>query len=179
MDYLHESAVSIYRRRRHRRTVVTMTCVIVLCLGTVVYAASYVQGWVGNPTPASVGNAGCLGTSNKAVTPGEVTVNVYNTTSRAGLAAAAAGSLQKQGFKVATVDNDPLGKSIPGVGEIRHGPSGLEGAALAAKRLPGAKVVQDYRMDASVDLVVGASFKALIVPPRLAVSKVVQPTPPC
>ena len=155
-----------------------MTCVIVLCLGTVVYAASYVEGWVGDPTPASAGNASCVGAS-KAVTPGEVTVNVYNTTSRAGLAATVAGLLQKQGFKVATVDNDPLGKSIPGVGEIRHGPSGLEGAALAAKRLPGARVVQDYRMDASVDLVVGASFKALTVPPRVAVSKVAQPTPPC
>lgn len=179
MDYLHESAVSIYRRRRRQRTVVTMIFVIGLCVATVVYAASYVQGWVGPPTPSSVANASCSDTSNLPLKPGEVTVNVYNATERTGLAGTAASSLQKQGFKIATIDNDPLGKTIVGVGEIRHGPSGLEGATLAAKRLPGARLVQDDRMDASVDVVVGKKFRAFTVPPKTAVSKAAQPTPRC
>ena len=85
-----------------------------------------------------------------------------------------------EGFKIATIDNDPLGKTILGVGEIRHGPSGLEGAILAAQRLPGATLVQDSRMDASVDIVMGQAFSALTVPARVASSTKAKPaTPHC
>jgi hypothetical protein len=159
--------------------VVTMMCVSFLLFGTAVYAASYVQGWVGNRPTKTVASASCnAATASRALTPGGVTVNVYNSTDRNGLAATAASSLQKQGFKVATVDNDPLGKAIPGIGEIRHGPTGLEGATLAAKTLPTAKVVQDDRMDASVDLVLGKTFKSLKVPPKVVASKTAT-TPHC
>jgi hypothetical protein len=180
VDYLHESAASIYQRRRRQRAVVTMTCVTLLLFGTAVYAGSYVKGWAGPPASTVVASASCNGaTASQPLTPREVTINVYNATVRTGLAASVAGSLQRMGFKVATIDNDPLGKSIPGVGEIRHGPSGLEGAMLAAKRLPGANVVQDDRMDASVDIVLGRSYSSLIVHPKVAVSPKAKPTPNC
>jgi hypothetical protein len=180
VDYLHESAASIYRRRRRNRTIVTMTCVTLLLFGTVVYAASYVQGWVGASAPKVVANASCNGaTSNQPLKPIGVTLNVYNATVRTGLAASVAGSLQKQGFKIATIDNDPLGKTILGVGEIRHGPSGLEGAILAAQRLPGATIVQDSRMDASVDLVLGKTFRALTAPANVAPSTKAKPISHC
>jgi hypothetical protein len=160
--------------------VVTMSCVTMLLFGTVVYAASYVQGWVGTRTTKAVANTSCTSAaSSQALTPGGVTINVYNSTDRTGLAASAARVLQKQGFKVATIDNDPLGKSILGVGEIRYGPSGLEGANLAALRLPGATLVQDGRMDASVDVVLGKLFKAVKVPPKIAIVTKAQPTPHC
>jgi LytR cell envelope-related transcriptional attenuator len=160
--------------------VATMTCVTLLLFGTVVYAASYVQGWVGNRPTTTVANASCNGaTATRALTPGGVTVNVYNSTDHTGLAATAASSLQKQGFKVATIDNDPLGKALLGIGEIRHGPTGLEGATLAAKRLPGANVVQDDRMDASVDVVLGKTFKSVKVPPKAVASKTAKTTPHC
>jgi hypothetical protein len=179
VDYLHESAGSIYRRRRRRRMVATMSCVIVLLLGTVLYAASYVQGWVGTPATKAVVRTSCdAATSNQALTPDGVTLNVYNSTDHTGLAASAAASLERQGFKIATIDNDPLGKTILGVGEIRHGPSGLDGALLASLRLPGATLVQDDRMDASVDVVVGKAFTAVKVPPK-AVSLKTKPTPHC
>jgi len=156
-----------------------MTCVILLLFATLVYAGSNVQGWVGTSAPKSVTNASCNGTSNQSLTPSGVTVNVYNSTDRTGLAASAARSLQKQGFKVATIDNDPLAKTILGVAEIRHGPSGLEGAILAAKRLPGARVVKDDRMDASVDIVLGAEFRTVKVPRKVALSKTTKPTAHC
>lgn len=183
MDYLHESGVSIYRRRRRQRAVITLTCVILLLVGTVAYAASYVQGWVGNTAPSAVANAGC--TSNPALKPSGVTINVYNASNRTGLAASLARALEKQGFKVATVDNDPLGKTLLGVGEIRAGQSGAAGAVLLAKRLAGARVMQDDRMDASVDVVPGVKFKALRVPPkasvpsRLTILKGAKPSPGC
>jgi LytR cell envelope-related transcriptional attenuator len=159
--------------------VVTMSCVTVLLFGTVVYAASYVQGWVGQRTTKAVASTSCNTTSSQALTPRGVTINVYNSTAHTGLAASTASKLQRQGFKVATVDNDPLGKSVLGVGEIRYGPSGLEGANLAALRLPGATMVQDGRMDASVDIVLGKMFKAVKVPPKATKATKATPTPHC
>jgi hypothetical protein len=162
MDYLHESAASIYRRRRRRRAVITLSIVSVLLLSTVLYAASYVQGWIGGSPPKAVASASCVAvTSKKAVTPKDVTINVYNATDRLGIAASVARSLQKQGFNVATIDNDPLGKTLLSPGEIRYGPSGAAGAALAAARLQGASGVQDARPDASVDFVLGNTYKRL------------------
>lgn len=177
MDYLHESGVSIYRRRRRRRAIVTLTCVTLVLVGTVVYAASYVQGWVGAPKPKAVINASC--NSDPTLKPGGVTVNVYNATPRTGLAAAVAKSLEKKGFKVVAVDNDPLGKTILTVGEIRTGPSGAAAANLISQRLVGARVVQDDRADASVDLVVGRRYRALSTPPKVPATKKVAPRPRC
>lgn len=180
MDYLHDSAGSIYRRRRRRRMVVTMTCVLALLLGTVLYAASYIQGWAGIRTTDAVASTSCTQvTASQSLTPAGVTINVYNSTSRTGLAASAAASLRRQGFKVATVDNDPLGKSIPAAGEIRYGAAGLQSAHLAALRLPQATLVQDGRMDASVDFVLGNTFKAVKVPPKIAISVKATSTPHC
>ena len=181
VDYVQEPAASIYRRRRYHRAIVTMTVVALMLFGTVVYAASYVQGWVGTSAHKAVANTSCNAvTSNQPLTPSGVTLNVYNATVRTGLAAFVANTLQQEGFKIATIDNDPLGKTILGVGEIRHGPSGLEGAILAAQWLPGATMVQDSRMDASVDIALGQAFRALTVPAKVAASTKAKPaTPRC
>lgn len=170
MDYLHESAASVYRRRRRHRAVATMTLVSLILVSTVVYAASYVQGWIGTPAPQAVSNANCYA-SNQKLTPSGVTINVYNGTSRVGLAASVATSLERAGFKVATVDNDPLGRTVLSLAEVRHGQSGTAAAALAATRLPGATFVQDTRVDASVDLVLGKKFRSLSSSRKAATSK--------
>jgi len=149
-----------------------MTCLTILLLATVVFAASNVQGWIGNRGTGAVGNPSCSGAiSNHALGPRDVTLNVYNTTDHTGLAATVARAMEKQGFLVATIDNDPLGKTIPSLGEIRHGPSGAASAVLAAAWLPGAAVVKDDRMDASVDLVLGNKFRTLRAPHKSAASK--------
>jgi hypothetical protein len=171
VDYLRESAASVYRLRRRRRAVITLTFVSLLLIGTLGYAASYVQGWVGKEAPRTVANAGCNAVSNQRITPGGVTINVYNSTSRPGLASTAARTLEGRGFRVAAVDNDPLGRTILGLGEIRHGRGGTAEALLAAASLPGVRLVQDDRMDASVDLVLGNKFRALSVPHKAAISK--------
>ena len=108
-----------------------------------------------------------------------MTINVYNATNREGLAASVAKSLQKQGFKIATVGNDPLGMSIEGVGEIRRGQAGAAGAGLAAARLLGATVVPDGRTDATVDLVLGYKFTTLTSPPKGARPTTAKPAPAC
>ena len=49
-------------------------------------------------------------------------MNVYNSTKRAGLAGTTARELSRIGFRINKVENDPLGVSLRGVGEIRFGP---------------------------------------------------------
>ena len=178
MDQLHESGASIHRRRRRRRAAITLILVALVLLGTFTYAAAYFQGWVGSRVPKTVASPSCqAATPVGALTPRAVTVNVYNSTDRAGLAASVAKSLRTQGFKVVNVDNDPLGRSISGVGEIRHGSTGAAAATLAATRLSGAKLVLDNRTDATVDLVLGTTFKVLSVPPNVVPTKPSKPTP--
>jgi hypothetical protein len=173
VERLTESGASIYRRRRHRRTALTLTVVALLMLGTFIYAAAYYQGRVGNrAAPKAPPSLGCQTLAPaQALTPRAVTINVYNATDRSGLAASVAKSLRTQGFKIAAVANDPLGKSIGGVGEVRRGRKGAAGATLAAARLSGAKVVRDGRTDDTVDLVLGNTFTALSTPPKVAPPK--------
>jgi LytR cell envelope-related transcriptional attenuator len=178
MAYMEESGASIHRRRRRRRAAITLTLVGLMMVGTFAYAAAYFQGWVGTRTPKPVASGACqVATPAQALKPSAVTINVYNATNRSGLAASVAKSLRAQGFKVGKVANDPLGKSIAGVGEVRHGQTGAAGATLAATRLSGAKVVPDERADATVDLVLGNAFTTLRAPPKVAPSKATKSTP--
>ena len=178
MSYPGKSGASINSRRRRRRAAITLTLVGLVMVGTFAYAAAYFQGWVATGSPRSVTSPSCaLVTPTQTLTPAAVTINVYNATTRAGLAASVAKSLQTQGFKVAKVTNDPLGKPIDGVGEVRHGQAGAAAATLAATRLQGAKVVPDGRADETVDLVLGNTFKALSAPPAVAPSTAATPRP--
>ena len=180
MEYLRESDASTYHRRRRQRTARILTVVALLMLGSFTVAAVYYQVWAGHSaSPKPLASPGCQ-TADPSTSPGTVTINVYNATDRAGLAGSVAKSLRTQGFKVATVSNDPTGKSMGGVGEVRHGPTGAAGASLAAARLPGATVVRDARTDDTVDLVLGSRFRALVVPAGAGASKAAgSPSPSC
>jgi hypothetical protein len=182
VDYLKESEASIQRRLRRRRTTLTLTVVAALMFGTFAIAAAYYQGWVGDksttrPSARPICQRGAPGQA--ALTPRAVTINVYNATDRQGLAASVAKLLRTQGFTVAKVANDPLSKSIGGVGEVRRGPTGEAGATLAGARLSGAKVVRDQRTDQTVDIVLGDKFTALSAQPKVAPPKAGTPTPSC
>ena len=136
------------------------------------------RGWVGNQAPPSEASSGCqVVTRAQALKASAVTINVYNATDRQGLAASVAKSLRAQGFKVADVANDPLGKQIPGVGEVRRGRTGAAGATLVATRLSGARVVADKRSDSTVDLVLGNRFKALRAPSQVIAANATKPLP--
>jgi len=180
VDHLQESGASIHRRRRRRRAAITLTLVAILLLGTFGWAAAYFQGWVGSRVPKPLASPSCPAvTPVKALTPRAVTVNVYNATNREGLAASVAKLLRTQGFKVAAVENDPLRTPIAGVGEVRHGPAGAAAATLAAARLSGARIVLDKRTDATVDVVLGNTFRALSAPRKIVASKPAKnPAPP-
>ncbi|GAA1777876.1 LytR C-terminal domain-containing protein [Nostocoides vanveenii] len=95
--------------------------------------------------------------------PSEITVNVYNTTWRAGLAATVADDLASRGFHLGTVGNDPLRSFLPDdIAVIRFGPDGADAAATVQQNLPGARMQQDAREGSGVDLVIGNGFTSLL-----------------
>ena len=108
--------------------------------------------------------------------PGTVTANVYNATNRAGLARRTSDELKGRGFVIAKVANDPLGKSLTNVAEIRYGASGLAGAQLLRFYIPGATLVQDARADATVDVVLGLKFTS-VAPQKAVTAALAKPVP--
>jgi hypothetical protein len=99
-----------------------------------------------------------------------VTLRVLNATNHKGLAGAVAKQLQSRGFKVTEIANDPSGRKVAGVGEVRHGPRGNEAAAYVAAYLPGATDYQDTRASSTVDVVLGPQFKQLASSDQVAVA---------
>lgn len=92
-----------------------------------------------------------------------VELRVYNATERTGLAKNVSDALKGRGFKITTTTNDPLGASrdVTGTGELRYGRGGTQQALFVSFQIPGLKLVQDNRADATVDLALGPSYKAL------------------
>jgi hypothetical protein len=97
-----------------------------------------------------------------------VTLRVFNATTHKGLAGTVAKQLQSKGFKVTEIANDPTGRKVGGVGEIRHGQRGDDAAAYVAAYLPGATDYQDTRASATVDVVLGPAFKQLATSDQVA-----------
>ncbi len=102
--------------------------------------------------------------------PDAVVVNVYNSTKRAGLAGTTAQELSQAGFGINKVENDPLGVSLRGVGEIRFGPKGVDNARLLQFYVPEAVMVEDDRNGPRVDLSIGRGFEGLQVEAVVAAS---------
>ena len=93
--------------------------------------------------------------------PDSVVVNVYNSTQRGGLAGTTATQLSQRGFRINKVENDPLGVSLRGVGEIRYGPNGADNARLLQFYFPGATLVDDGRDGPRVDIALGRGFETM------------------
>ena len=98
--------------------------------------------------------------------PASVSLSVYNSTSRSGLAKATAKVLTADGFKVLGWQNDPANQVIQGVGEIRYSLDQKNDATLVAYYFPGAKLVQ-YQAETESKLVVslGTKFVKVASPP--------------
>jgi LytR cell envelope-related transcriptional attenuator len=107
----------------------------------------------------------------------QVTVNVYNGTERRGLAATVATELTRRQFRVGKVTNDPLKRKVPGLAEVRASVAGRDAARTLAAHVGEVVAVPDQRKDASVDLVLGASFKALRAPAAAAAALTPTPAP--
>jgi hypothetical protein len=103
-----------------------------------------------------------------SLAPGTVTVRVLNATGQRGLAATVARELQSRGFTVTEYGNDSSGRTITGVGEIRHGARGREAAAYLGVYFKGASDYLDTRATATVDVVIGPDFKQVATQDQVA-----------
>ena len=155
-------------QRRARRQTITLLVVCGMLLVAFVFAAAYYGGWFGDEKATTGANPCTTATPTSTVKPSQVKVNVYNASNRNGLARKVAGEMRLLGFNVASVANDPLHRSVKTTVEVRYGTKGKAGAQLVGAEVDGSKLVADKRKDATVDLVLGASYTQL---------KVTEPTP--
>ncbi|MFI9327825.1 LytR C-terminal domain-containing protein [Kitasatospora sp. NPDC052868] len=96
--------------------------------------------------------------------PAAFKLNVFNATTKAGLAGRTADEFTKRGFAVDKKGNAPaeLDKKVPGTAVVIAGPAGAGAATLISSQIAGATVTTDARTDNSVDVVVGDSYNALL-----------------
>ena len=108
--------------------------------------------------------------------PSTIKINVFNSTDKVGLAAQTAQALGKAGFIIMKTANDPKGKPIPGVAQIRYGNEGLQAARLLRYYIPGAEMVHDGRDGKRVDVALGLSFLNVRKPAEVA-AELASPSP--
>ncbi len=111
------------------------------------------------------------------LTPQQVTVNVYNATTRPGLARGTAEQLRLRGFRIGMVANDPLNATITGTAQVRGGVRGRDRMAYLAAFVDGATQYVDKRADETVDLVLGQRFAQLRTDQQVAAALAALPRP--
>ncbi|WP_104140388.1 LytR C-terminal domain-containing protein [Arthrobacter sp. ZGTC131] len=92
----------------------------------------------------------------------KVKVNVFNSTSRAGLAKSAANEFRARKFVVGAVGNTESG--YRGVAAVVSGAAGQAAAFSVQRNVPGSDYFQDGRSDASVDVILTGDYRGLIKP---------------
>ena len=143
-----------YRVRRQRRSAIVIAVVLLGLGGAFYYASTYFRDTAPKPTP-------CTTVAPVVpLQPADVSLNVYNSTSRRGLAAAAAKTATDRGFKVKAVGNDPAKATITQTAQIRFGSEGAASAQLVKSHVPQAVLVDDKRKGDTIDLVVGQGWKS-------------------
>ena len=159
-DYTTEAEVSVNARRKRRQLVVLGVVVLALFFAFW-YAWSYYQADSsarGSRQPA----ASCAPYDAKVVTPARTRVNVFNSSTRDGLAGSVARSLRERSFVIGKVANDPSSRPPPKVAEIRYGSRGEAQAKLLRTAMPkGTTLVKDKRKAVTVDLALGAKYTTL------------------
>lgn len=154
-------------------TVLLIFVVMLVLFGVGFGIASLLKGSGGTevaeamPSPSASASVG--GCTTIMVTPAEVlplasriTINVYNSTKRVGIAGDASKLLSVRGFKIAKVENDPLGVVVEGEGELRYGSKGEAAAKRMSYHFPGAVLINDGRGGKRIDVVLGKKFTDLV-----------------
>ncbi|MFD9318031.1 LytR C-terminal domain-containing protein [Streptomyces sp. NPDC060053] len=114
---------------------------------------------------ASVSGSAAAAVAGSAPKPAQITVNVFNATTRSGLAKTTADELKKRGFKIGEVGNatKQYDKKVAGTG-ILLGPAASLNTSLPvlATQLATAERRTDAaRTGTTLDLIIGNQFKAL------------------
>jgi hypothetical protein len=123
----------------------------------------------GTKAGTGAGAASTAGSGAGAVPkPAQITVNVFNATTRSGLAKTTADELKKRGFKIGEVGNaaKQYDKKVTGTGILLGPASSLNSSlpVLATQLSTAERRTDAARTGPAVDLIIGNGFKALTSP---------------
>jgi hypothetical protein len=166
----------VRRRGRSRHTGRTILLLLVLALA-IAAGVAWLQHDDTRTTVAAPQRPSCPPTQSApaVVAAHDVRVNIYNATKRHGLASEVARQLRQRGFVVGKVSNDPAGRTVSGIAEVRASAAGTATARTVGAQVASFVAVPDQRKDSSVDLVLGAAFRALRT--TAAATAAMSPTP--
>jgi hypothetical protein len=91
------------------------------------------------------------------IPPGNISVEVLNSTSKQGFAAGAAGDLARLGFRIAKTGNSPKGAD-PTHTVIRYGPARADSARTVAAAIPGATLKLDSSFGSGLQVQLGTNY---------------------
>ncbi|MCQ9135879.1 MULTISPECIES: LytR C-terminal domain-containing protein [Streptomyces] len=121
------------------------------------------------PAPsASAAAPGSVPAAGAVPRPAQITVNVFNATTRSGLAKTTADELKKRGFRIGEVGNagKQYDKKVTGAGLLLGPASSLNTSlpVLATQLTTAERRTDAARTGPAVDLIIGNGFKALTSP---------------
>jgi hypothetical protein len=139
-------------RRIHWQTPVTLA----VLLGILVGGAWW--GW--NSLTESTAEPNCVVQKlpNNRLTPKQIVVNVYNGGARAGTAAQVAADLEKRGFNIGKVANEPNGEKVATLAVRGTAANAPEVALVVGQLAQRPALVADERPDHTVDLILGKGY---------------------
>ncbi|WP_285242184.1 LytR C-terminal domain-containing protein [Pseudarthrobacter sp. fls2-241-R2A-127] len=160
-----EAAKEADQTARVRRRVlhgVVLVLLVGLIAAAIIVALAIINGRLKVPTaePSQKPVSSCP-TAVFDYTPNDkVSLNVYNSTTRAGLARSVADEFLARKFAVANVSSVNAG--YRGVAAVVSGAAGQAAAFTVQRNVPGSDYFQDSRTDASVDVILAHDFAALV-----------------
>ena len=150
-------------RRRVLHGIVLVLLIGVIAAG-IITALAIINGRFSIPTaePAEEKVSTCPAATFDYTPPEQINLNVYNSTSRPGLARSVADEFLARKFVVAEVGNVDAG--YRGVAAVISGAAGQSAAFSVQRNLPGSDYFQDGRTDGSVDVILSQDYRALAPP---------------
>ncbi|MCU1531476.1 MAG: hypothetical protein JWO49_1047 [Arthrobacter sp.] len=158
---------SLDHRRRQRRRIlhgVVLVLLVGVMIAAIVTALAIMNGQIKVPTAerSQAAASVCPDATYDYMPHEKISLNVYNSTSRPGLARAVADEFAARKFIVGAVGNSS--SSYRGVALIVSGAAGQSAAFSVQRNLPGSDYVQDARTDPSVDVILTGDYKELAKP---------------
>ncbi|SFT77988.1 LytR C-terminal domain-containing protein [Arthrobacter sp. ov118] len=162
-DAIAEPDHSTRLRRRILHSVV-LVLLVGMIVAAIVVAVAIMNGQIKVPESerSRAAVSLCPAATFDYMPPAKIHLNVYNSTSRAGLARSVANQFAARKFLVGNVANTT--SSYRGVALIVSGAAGQAAAFSVQRNLPGSDYVQDGRADPSVDVILTGDFKQLAKP---------------
>lgn len=160
MGYVRTAGMSTAKRRARRRTALVLLSLLLLLAVSFGVAVATMQGWLTFGGEGSTDETAITTSAAPTLEPGDITINVYNSTETAGMAGRAAEALKERGYRIDQVGN--ADEDIERLAHIRHGPDGLEAAQALKDALPQwIRLEEIEREGDTVDLVLGDKWKDL------------------